>query len=292
MSKMIELNNTQKETGLFIVEECKSFIVKTSYKNIPELVKEDEKYGIGFPDVEFIINCCREDGKYKLDFYAGFENYGNKYFEYGMLVDVSDKNLKEYVLDMLESNLDNIYLGEMLKVYLEEFGIEIQEGESIMNKNFAMELSKLLNELSYEEGLEVIGEFFDGDLMITGDTTVLDGNKQYEHRYSCNVCVSDLDDSSDCGLLEKHGIVSIYYLFNINATLDEMVALLEDYGEYQNDMSEEEVKEVFGDLMHRCSEGLGFDEILETFGEVEMQWDITVENGGYYRDGKLMREED
>lgn len=158
-----------------------------------------------------------------------------------------------------------------------------------MSNNFAMELSKLLNELNYEEGLEVIEEFFDEDIVVTGDTTVLDGNKQYEHKYSCSVCVSDTEDSTGSGFLEKYGIVSIYYLFNLNATLDEMVAFLEDYGEFQTDMGEEEIKEVFGYLMDRHCEDLGFDEILGVFADIELQWDVTVENGYYYRDGKLMR---
>lgn len=164
MSKIIEFNNTAKETNLFEVEECKSFIVKTGYENIPELVKAYEKYGIEFPDVEFIINCRREDGKYMLDFYIGFENYGNRYFDVGLPVDINEEKLKEYILNMIESNFDNTYWGEMLKDYFEEFGIEYEEDSVCLECECRESQDVFQDWLNNRDDLEEILEDIEGDV--------------------------------------------------------------------------------------------------------------------------------
>jgi len=135
MGKVIDFNAEanrramETEESLFKVVECKTFIVKTASKNIPDLVEASEKYGIDFPDVEYKIICHKESGKYQLDYYLEFEGYGNTYFQFGLPVDISEDCMKEYALAMLESNLDNMYWGDALKMYLEECGIEYEEDD-------------------------------------------------------------------------------------------------------------------------------------------------------------------
>ena len=199
MSKKIKFNNMEKKNNLFEVEECKSFIVKTGYENIPELVKAYEKYGIEFPDVEFIINCRREDDKYMLDFYIGFENYGNRYFDFGLPVDISEEKLKEYILGMIEENFDNTYWGEMLKDYFEEFDMEYDMGyeeDFICSECKCKESQDVFQDwLNENDDLEEMLGYVDGD--VNGDVNGMSLRIGYLENEECIGTIFCIKTDSD-----------------------------------------------------------------------------------------------
>lgn len=122
-----DMNEDDEET-MFEAQRGFSFTVKTSYKNVEELVNVFDE--CGFPPVspEYLITGHKKEGsdnKYVFDYYCGFEGYGNKFFQFGFqhTVEGGDDDLEAFVLDMLEGNFDNMSWSEALK----ELGYEIND---------------------------------------------------------------------------------------------------------------------------------------------------------------------
>ena len=115
----------------FKIEEGMSFIATTGSSNIEELGKAPEKYKIEFPDARIIIvynNGCFEC-------YYELEDYGITEYafsvegkEFGLTSDSeNEEDIRKCVMQILASNIDNMYWGRILKEYLEEEGIEYEE---------------------------------------------------------------------------------------------------------------------------------------------------------------------
>ena len=115
----------------FTVEEGMSFIATTGSSNIEELRKASEKYGIKIPDARIIIvynngcfECYYELKDYGITEYAfSVEGQG-----FGLSADSeNEEDIRKCVMQILSSNIDNMYWGRILKAYLEEAGIEYEE---------------------------------------------------------------------------------------------------------------------------------------------------------------------
>jgi len=113
----------------FKVDEGMSFIATTGSSNIEELRKASEKYEVEFPDARIIIvynngcfECYHELKDYGITEYA-FSVEGQ---EFGLSAH-SEEDIRKCVMQILASNIDNMYWGRILKEYLEEEGIEYEE---------------------------------------------------------------------------------------------------------------------------------------------------------------------
>ncbi len=109
------VRDTQKmgEYGVFSMQKGFSFTVRYSYKNVEELVWVFDKHNLNPMDVEYLVTGHRIDGsdnKYFLEFSCGFEGFGHKYSQFGLVQDIEggDDALEAFVLDMLEGNFDNM----------------------------------------------------------------------------------------------------------------------------------------------------------------------------------------
>lgn len=115
----------------FTVEEGMSFIVKTESSNIEELRKASEKYRVDIPDARIIIiynNGCFEC-YYELEGY-GITEYAFSVEGQGFGLSADSENeedIRKCVMQILVSNVNNMYWGRILKEYLEEKGMEYEE---------------------------------------------------------------------------------------------------------------------------------------------------------------------
>ncbi len=115
----------------FKVEEGMSFIVKTESSNIEELRKASEKYRVDIPDARIIIiynNGCFEC-YYELEGY-GITEYAFSVEGQGFGLSADSENeedIRKCVMQILVSNVNNMYWGRILKEYLEEKGMEYEE---------------------------------------------------------------------------------------------------------------------------------------------------------------------
>ena len=115
----------------FKMEEGMSFIATTGSSNIEELRKASEKYGTKIPDAKIItiynngcFTCYYELEDYGITEYAfSMEGQG-----FGLTSDSeNEEDIRKCVMQILASNIDNMYWGRILKAYLEEEGIEYEE---------------------------------------------------------------------------------------------------------------------------------------------------------------------
>lgn len=108
-----------------------SFIATTGTRNIEELRKVSEKYGVEIPDARIIIiynngcfECYHELEDYGITEYA-FSVEGQ---EFGLSADSeNEEHIRKCVMQILASNIDNMYWGRLLKEYLKEEGTEYEE---------------------------------------------------------------------------------------------------------------------------------------------------------------------
>lgn len=143
------IRDTQKmrEYGMFSIQKGFSFTVRYSYENVKELVRAFDEYGLEPMDIEYLVTGHKIDGsdnRYFFEFSCGFQDYGQKYSQFSLEDEIEggDDALEAYVLDMIESNFDDMYWSDTFRVYRDDddFGfyfwrcIHERELESIRNE--------------------------------------------------------------------------------------------------------------------------------------------------------------
>ncbi|MCM1258605.1 MAG: hypothetical protein NC307_12215 [Roseburia sp.] len=125
-----------KDTVLFKTEEGRAFVATTDSRNVQELRRASERYGVRLPDAKYIIIYV--DGMYH--YYHGLDGYGVAEYAFGVpesnmnqitgqqAEDESGAAVREHALALLGNNLDNMHWGDILAGYLGEEGIEYGEG--------------------------------------------------------------------------------------------------------------------------------------------------------------------
>lgn len=99
------------------------------------------------------------------DFYCGFECYGNMYYQFGSMVYVEMEELQSVVMDIIVGNFDNMCWEEVIKVHLEEYGIEYkQDDECCCDDNYSQQQDVFQNWLNNVDGLEGILEEISGEV--------------------------------------------------------------------------------------------------------------------------------
>ncbi|MBD5452640.1 MAG: hypothetical protein HDR25_08370 [Lachnospiraceae bacterium] len=145
-----------------------------------------------------------------------------------------------------------------------------------MENKFAKELATDLEGMGFQEGIDMIQEVFEWDDILCNASELCSAHG-YKYRNECEVIAN--------GFKEK-GIDSIYFKLNINPTYEEMVCLLEEYGEYDEDeeLDEDEIYIAFSELIDSECFCLNYDEIVYRFDDVQTFWDVLIdEECHYYR---------
>lgn len=125
-----------KDRVLFKTEEGRAFVATTDSRNVQELRRASEKYGVKLPDAKYTIIYV--DGMYH--YYHELDGCGVMEYAFGIpessinqitgqqAEDESGAVVREHALALLGDNLDNMCWGSILADYLEEEGIEYGEG--------------------------------------------------------------------------------------------------------------------------------------------------------------------
>lgn len=130
MGEIMVLETTDNEKYELEVETRKTLWVKMDYHKVPEILEAHKKYGIDFPMAIFTIErYFDEKGKDWYNYYFEFENFGYREFLFGISRIEEETHPLQYMIDRLIANLDNIYLGNLIKLYVEENGCYYEEDE-------------------------------------------------------------------------------------------------------------------------------------------------------------------
>lgn len=129
MSKVINFSEAteMKNAPVLNIEKGVSFTIKTDYYNVPDLVEASEKYGVEFPQVTYVVNCRKQEDGYMCEFFCGFEDYGNMYYQFGIVENWAVDELEDLAVNMVINNFDNMCWEEPIKVHLAEYGIDYEE---------------------------------------------------------------------------------------------------------------------------------------------------------------------
>ena len=129
MSKVINFSEAteMKNAPVLNIEKGVSFTIKTDYYNVPDLVEASEKYGVEFPQVTYMVNCRKQEDGYMCEFFCGFEDYGNMYYQFGIVENWAVDELEALAVNMVINNFDNMCWEEPIKVHLAEYGIDYEE---------------------------------------------------------------------------------------------------------------------------------------------------------------------
>lgn len=149
------------------------------------------------------------------------------------------------------------------------------ENKKFENK-FAMHLSGLLEGMNFEQGTSLLDGLCLGCRFYSDELVEAYG---YEFRNECQISIKDIGHGDD-------GIIIVYFRVNVNPTYEEMIEVLEDCGEYDGEESEQEVYDSFDRLFHQECYELNYDELLSHFEDVQINWDVLInEDHHYYRGG-------
>lgn len=149
------------------------------------------------------------------------------------------------------------------------------ENKKIENK-FSMHLSGLLEGMNFEQGTSLL----DGlRLGFRFNTDELVEAYEYKFRNECEISIKDIGHGDD-------EITIVYFRANVNPTYEEMIEVLEERGEYDGEEREQEVYDSFDRLLHHECYELNYDELLSHFEDVQIIWDVFInEDCHYYRGG-------
>ena len=146
-----------------------------------------------------------------------------------------------------------------------------------LGNEFAKKLAEDLDGMGFEEGVWKIREAFEG-YGASCDASDLCSAYGYKYRNECEVMVDGY---------EEKGINTIYFKLNINPTHEEMICLLEEYGEYDEDeeYDENEIYGAFAELVDNECFNLNYDELVNRFDDVQTYWDVMIDGDGHYYRG-------
>lgn len=116
-----------EKQNLFNVEEGVAFVVTTQSENIKKLKDVSEKYCVKLPDAKFIIIHTGD----LFEFYYELKDYGVTEYAFGLPDQYAGNKdmdrIRKYALITLENSIDEMSWSNILRMYLEEEGIEYED---------------------------------------------------------------------------------------------------------------------------------------------------------------------
>lgn len=149
------------------------------------------------------------------------------------------------------------------------------ENKKLENK-FAMHLSGLLEGMEFDQEASLLDALCLGCMFSADELVEAYG---YKFRNECEISIEDRGYGDN-------GITVVYFRVNVNSTCEEMMEVLEAYGEYDGEESEQEVYDKFDRFFHQECYELNYDGLLSYFEDVQIIWDVLIDDEcHYYRGG-------